>query len=502
MPLLDYVTSLIRNFQHHTEKDNLSRTGSQLDEAVLAHQGKLETMLILDADRTLAAEDTGKLFWDCAKDFLSQSGGSSWPFTEEYPLKNLFSSPLGYSHTAFRQAVLLYEEVTDEQKFEDLCVMAEVQVKMYPEMISLLKKVAETEHVGAVVVTCGLRRVWEKVLARNGLSHVKVIGGGNLADNLIVTAEIKAALVTRSQKVHQLFAWAFGDSPLDLEMLKKANQAIIVVGEESTRSKTMDIALLNAIDSEGFKARQVVLPNSAKPRLETTKLPLVQLSDQDLINSIFARRDLYSAIQVLHATNRGAAKLLMTPMRDATISGPALREAHRHVGWYLATEFLPEVIGLEDYPIQHVQGHTTTGHQLLHEKQTTIVALMRGGEPMALGVSDAFPRAMFIHASYPGDLMLHHLQGQMTVILVDSVMNSGKTAMEFVQRIRKLYADIRIVVVAGVAQAQSVSEGSLLAQTLGRANVCVVALRLSDNKFTGTGTTDTGNRLFNTTHLA
>lgn len=70
MPLLDYVTSLIRNFLHHTEKDNLSRAGSQLDEAVLAYQGKLETMLILDADRTLAAEDTGKLFWDCAKGFF------------------------------------------------------------------------------------------------------------------------------------------------------------------------------------------------------------------------------------------------------------------------------------------------------------------------------------------------------------------------------------------------------------------------------------------------
>jgi uracil phosphoribosyltransferase len=200
--------------------------------------------------------------------------------------------------------------------------------------------------------------------------------------------------------------------------------------------------------------------------------------------------------------DRGAAKLLMTPMRDATISGPALREAHRHVGWYLATKFLTEVIGLEEYPIQHVQGHAMTGHQLLHEQQTTIVALMRGGEPMALGVNDAFPRAMFIHASCPGDLMLNHLQGQMTVILVDSVMNSGRTAMEFVQHIRKLYADIRIVVVAGVAQAQSVSEGSLLAQTLSRANICVVALRLSENKFTGTGTTDTGNRLFNTTHLA
>jgi hypothetical protein len=57
------------------------------------------------------------------------------------------------------------------------------------------------------------------------------------------------------------------------------------------------------------------------------------------------------------------------------------------------------------------------------------------------------------------------------------------------------------VVVAGVVQVQSVSEGSV-AQALARhANFSLVALRLSDNKFTGRGTTDTGNRLFNTTRV-
>lgn len=51
-------------------------------------------------------------------------------------------------------------------------------------------------------------------------------------------------------------------------------------------------------------------------------------------------------------------------------------------------------------------------------------------------------------------------------------------------------------------KAQSVSVGSSLAQALDRdANLSLVALRLSGNKFTGRRTTDTGNRLFNTTHL-
>ena len=189
-------------------------------------------------------------------------------------------------------------------------------------------------------------------------------------------------------------------------------------------------------------------------------------------------------------------------MRDAKFAGPALREAHRRVGWYLATEFLADVIGIEEYPIPHVQGHHTSGYRLFHEQQTSIVALMRGGEAMALGVNEAFPLAMFIHASRPEDIMLHHLQGQRTVVLVDSVVNSGKTVVQFVQHVRSLHAAIRIVVLAGVAQAQTVSGGSLTQALARHAKFSLVALRLSDNKFTGRGTTDTGNRLFNTTHLS
>lgn len=219
------------------------------------------------------------------------------------------------------------------------------------------------------------------------------------------------------------------------------------------------------------------------------------------MDSVLCRRSQHASIQVLHATDRNATKLLITPMRDATVAGPVLRGAHRRVGRYLATEFLADVIGVEEYPVPHVQGHHTSGYRLLHKQQTSIVALMRSGEAMALSVNDAFPLAMFVHASRPDDIMLHHLQGQLTVVLVDSVVNSGKTVVQFVQHVRNLHATIRIVVIAGVAQAQSVS-GNSFAQALAHdAKLSLVALRLSDNKFTGKGTTDTGNRLFNTTHL-
>ena len=123
-------------------------------------------------------------------------------------------------------------------------------------------------------------------------------------------------------------------------------------------------------------------------------------------------------------------------------------------------------------------------------------------ENMAFGVNDAFPLAMFVHVKHPGEITLAHLDEKANIVLVDSVLNSGKTVIEFVQHVRSFRADIRIVVVVGVIQAQSISSEGNLTQALGGyAKLDFVTLRLSDNKYTGRGTTDTGNRLFNTTHL-
>lgn len=58
----------------------------------------------------------------------------------------------------------------------------------------------------------------------NNLLHVKFIGGGRLRDGYVVTGEVKGHIVDKlhEKKLHEL---AFRDSKLDIEMLKKANQA-------------------------------------------------------------------------------------------------------------------------------------------------------------------------------------------------------------------------------------------------------------------------------------
>lgn len=258
----------------------------------------------------------------------------------------------------------------------------------------------------------------------------------------------------------------------------------------------MEAALSEAIRVQGLIASQVLLPSTGTPRLDSVKLPPLRLSQAD-IEAIPCDSD----FRLIHATNNSADSLLTTQTRDATVAGPALKEAHRRIGWYLAVQFIAKVIGLESYEIPHVQGGNTEGNRLGDEKRTTIVPLMRGGGPMAEGINEVFPLAMLVHGSKPDDLKLHHVEHQDNIVLVDSVINNGKSILEFIEHVRKLHATIRIVVVANVVQDKFVSGGT--AENLSRfRNISLVALRLSKNQFTGSGNTDTGNRLFNTTHLS
>lgn len=84
------------------------------------------------------------------------------------------------------------------------------------------------------------------------------------------------------------------------------------------------------------------------------------------------------------------------------------------------------------------------------------------------------------------------------MLLVDSVVNRGRTVFGFIESIRKMHPSIQVCVVAGVIYEPTIS-AKYLADHLGACpELSFVALRLSNNQFTGSGTTDTGNRLFNT----
>ncbi|KAI8287232.1 Uracil phosphoribosyltransferase [Colletotrichum sp. SAR11_240] len=421
--LLDKVSIRLIDIRRHSEEENLARVISIVDQMVNSKtsRGKLDSMLVFDADKTLCAADTGNLFWnlDLPESACAECG---------------IDTPL--------------EELTKKKS-----------------------------NVGVVVVICGIRRVWEKILAREGLSGVTIIGGGRIADGYVVTPGVKAAVVSRLQDHHNLYVYAFGDSPMDLPMLKATDEAIVVVGDERLRSKSMDEALLKVIAEDGFRAKQMLMPRTSGMRLSSSLLPVLQLDSQQLVAK-FTKTSRY--LRVFHAAKKVSASLLMTPTRDAYVAGPSLCAAHHKVGRYLPIEFLADTFGAEEYPIAHVQGHMTAGHRLLGEESTAIIVLMRGSDPMALGVSVVFARAMLLHAKQPEDIHGKALAGKKTVIMVDLVVNSGKTIKGFVRHLQALDATIRIVGVAEVVQKEALANTM---KPLGKtADLSLVALRLSENK--------------------
>ncbi|KAJ5110331.1 hypothetical protein NUU61_001588 [Penicillium alfredii] len=486
----DKITDLVKSFHLHTEEYNRSYALKLLDQFISHQLERPETVLVLDADKTIAAADGGAMFWE-------QLNDPEKTFSRKNPLQDLFSGPLGYSYSSFSQATMLNEEVADNARFEELCQHVASRITLHAEFSSLLAMLRAHRHICAIVVTCGIGRIWEIVLQNENLSELaQVFGGGRIENGLIITPSLKKDLVLRLRQTYNAYTWSFGDSPVDLEMMQEADEAIVVTGEQTTRSKSMDKKLEDRIGINGFQPRQVTLPHHASPRIITKPLPLADLTDPKFIQSIFTRHNRYRRIDISHATEKATAKVLMTPMRDSTISGPRLREAHQEVGRYLAVEYVTAIVGLESYPLQHVQGYVTNGHRLFREKETLIVALMRGGEPMALGVSQAFPSAMFLHAQKVNDICVKSLKGMVTVMLVDSVINTGDTILEFVRHIRSLHACIRIVVVAGVVQASLLQRSRVAQQLASFEQLSFVALRISENSYTGKGPTDTGARLF------
>ncbi|GAB1740239.1 hypothetical protein NU219Hw_g5355t1 [Hortaea werneckii] len=479
----DYISKLVNHWQEGDAKRNTHSALHELDQIVSKHDIKPQTVLLFDADRTLSIEDASHHFWTAAKESEDKN-----------PLNDLFNSSLGYSYLAFQQAMLLYEEF-NEEKFLEHCKGAASLIEMRPEFLELLHEATKYSHIAVVVITSGMGLVWDMVLKREGLGDkVKVIGGCRLSDKYVVTPAVKGAVVKRLQSAHDATVWAFVDSEVDIPMLKNADQAIVVVGPGGKRQRAMWKALQRAIDVDGLVARQLLFPESAIPWLNTRMLPTTTLEQ--------LRESIFGTLELIEATDTPSALVLQTPMRNSAISGNQLRQAHDRCGWYLAMHHVTQVLGTEKYIMHDVHQNQTIGWRLKNEDKTVIIPVMRGGEPMAFGVSDAFPKAVFHHAKEPKEVLRKHLDGMKAVILVDAVINEGGTIAGFVKHIRQINSDIDIVVMAGVVQRDAVKGPKVLTKALcGCGKVTLITLRTSERKYKGQGATDTGDRLFNTTHI-
>ena len=118
---------------------------------------------------------------------------------------------------------------------------------------------------------------------------------------------------------------------------------------------------------------------------------------------------------------------------------------------------------------------------------------MRDEELITFDVNKIFSLVMFVYVSDVDDIKSYYLQEQITIILVDSIINIDKIIIEFVQRVRKLHITIRIVIIVDVVQIQCVLEKSLNHILTRHAQFYLVALRLFDIKFIDNNITNIDN---------
>lgn len=116
-----------------------------------------------------------------------------------------------------------------------------------------------------------------------------------------------------------------------------------------------------------------------------------------------------------------------------------------------------------------------------------IICLMRAGLFLSLGIFKHFPKATFILSS---DEFPHKdIFKDKTVIIVDSVINTGKSILNIIENISMAK---QIIIATQVIQKNAIKHFTTYR---------LYSIRVSDNSYSGIKYTDTGNRLFNTKEL-
>lgn len=118
-----------------------------------------------------------------------------------------------------------------------------------------------------------------------------------------------------------------------------------------------------------------------------------------------------------------------------------------------------------------------------------IVGILRAGLYIAQGIREKLPKSSFILAKKPKSIDMTDMSlVNKKIILVDSVINTGKTMEIFLD----FFKNHEIYIATNVIYGPTI-------ETLQKSfNVSIFAIRISNNSYTGQGNSDTGNRLFNT----
>ena len=270
-----------------------------------------------------------------------------------------------------------------------------------------------------VVLSSGIKDLWSNIANANNL--------GAIYASPYISADVKYYVVKQLRE-HGYTVFAYGDSKIDLYMLREADKGFLYIGKRISRS----------LKNESLSGLVPIYDHS-----------LVVLADED--------EEIQADIAICKS--------------NSGISGRRLAAAHVRLG---------EKIGRR---ITNV----------FPEKNTSILVLERGGRFFGDGVYMGAGGIFYSMNPKKDDTPVINTE---RVVIVDSVINTGKSIMRIIDELKNYNPGIDVIIAANVIQNEA---AGLFKDYL------VFATRLSKNSFVGvnqskqTGKTgpDTADRLFN-----
>lgn len=198
------------------------------------------TCLLIDADRTLCSEDTGRLVGD--------------EFSINYRIRQIFEE-LDYHDDAFAAVSSIWSTIPIDLYLNEIEKIA-CNIKIRSSWDEILKII--NGLVPVIVVTAGIPQVWRTVLSNAGYPTIPVIGGCHRdLDEYAISARSKSDIVSTLRQLGWIVV-AAGDSRVDLPMLAAADTALFVPdskGSPDLRSKLNAVPTIRhlIVDEQRFK---------------------------------------------------------------------------------------------------------------------------------------------------------------------------------------------------------------------------------------------------------
>lgn len=343
-------------------------------------------LYVVDGDKTLIEQDS---FRECCGgkttlfDGNFYSGYQSWLFSNEYDISKF-----------------------TEGKIKDIKINEYVweQIKTKPY----------------IVLSSGITEIWSCIGTQKGIS--------NIISDVHISADTKYFVVKELQKKGYVVN-AYGDSKIDIYMLREAKTGSLCIGERISRS------------------------------LKNEKI--------DGLNLLYSHKHYF----LYETCNKEIQKDICICKSNSGIQGNRLAIAHMKLGNCLGAVLKNK----------------------LPEQSTALLVLERGGRFFGDGIYSEFGGRFYPYNPAKEELPMINDE---IVVIIDSVINTGKSIETIIDKLREHNPKVEIVLVTNVIQRNTVERFK---------DYLLFAVRISDNSYVGKNQAiqkensgpDTADRLFN-----